>query len=263
MSKFEPNCHATLLDHVAAVARSAGELVMAMYDRESVSVQQKSDSSPVTEADAASEDYILSALAKLTPLVPVVSEEAASKGYVPKIAEQFWLVDPLDGTKEFLNRNGEFTVNIALVQNGDPVLGVVYAPALEQLFAGRRGGGAYVEEGGTGNTVRRAIFCRKPESAIDVVASRSHSDRSAIETFLVDKQVRSFKFLGSSLKLCIIAIGEADVYPRLGNTMEWDIAAAHAVLSAAGGFVRTLDKSELRYGKREFLNPHFVASGPL
>lgn len=261
MSKIEPNSHAALLDRVVEVARSAGELVMAMYDCKSVSVQRKSDSSPVTEADAASEDYILLALGKLTPRIPVVSEEAASKGCIPSIADQFWLVDPLDGTKEFLNRNGEFTVNIALVENGEPVLGVVYAPAFDRLFAGRRGGGAFVEEGRTEGKRRSAIFCRKPESTIDVVASRSHSDRAALEAFLVGKQVRSFKFVGSSLKLCIIAIGEADVYPRLGNTMEWDIAAAHAVLAAAGGFVRTLDQSELRYGKRGFLNPHFVASG--
>jgi 3'(2'), 5'-bisphosphate nucleotidase len=167
-------------------------------------------------------------------------------------------VDPLDGTKEFINRNGEFTVNIALIDNGEPVLGVVLAPALQRLFAGARGCGAFIEQAGE----RQPIHCRTvSHEGLDVVASRSHGDAEALDKFLGGRQVRSLKSAGSSLKICLVAAGEADLYPRLGRTMEWDIAAGHAVLVAAGGQIRTLAGDALRYGKPGLDNPHFYAQG--
>lgn len=249
--------HAGLLEGLVPVIRAAGELVMAVY-RTDFAVRGKDDASPVTEADERAEALILPALDALLPGVPVIAEEAVAAGRVPKIGERFWLVDPLDGTKEFISRNGEFTVNIALVEHGVPVLGVVLAPAIDRLFLGASGLGAFIEEDGK----RRPIRCRVvPAEGLTVVASRSHGDAAALDAFLAGRKVAALKSAGSSLKLCLIANGEADLYPRLGRTMEWDIAAGHAVLAAAGGKVRTLAGEALRYGKPGLDNPHFVASG--
>lgn len=162
--------------------------------------------------------------------------------------------------KEFINRNGEFTVNIALIENCRPVLGVVFAPALDRLYAAAEGVGAFVETDG----VRRPIRCRAcPEDGLTVVASRSHSDAAALDAFLADRRVASRSSAGSSLKLCLVAAGMADLYPRLGRTMEWDTAAGHAVVNCAGGRVTSLDGAELAYGKPGFENPHFVVAGAL
>lgn len=246
-----------LLEDVIGIVRAAGELVMEVY-RSDFEVRGKVDTSPVTEADERAEALILQALAARTPQIPVISEEAAAAGHVPEVGQRFWLVDPLDGTKEFINRNGEFTVNIALIDNGEPVLGVVLAPALDRLFAGARGYGAFIEQTGE----RQAIHCRTvSQEGLDVVASRSHGDAEALDKFLDGRQVRSLKSAGSSLKICLVAAGEADLYPRLGRTMEWDIAAGHAVLVAAGGQIRTLAGEMLRYGKPGLDNPHFYAQG--
>nr|WP_319527960.1 3'(2'),5'-bisphosphate nucleotidase CysQ [Pseudomonas laurentiana] len=248
---------AVLLDDVIGIARAAGELVMEVY-RTDFNVRGKVDTSPVTEADERAEGLILQALAARTPQIPVISEEAAAAGHVPEVGQRFWLVDPLDGTKEFINRNGEFTVNIALIENGEPVLGVVLAPALERLFAGARGCGAFIEQAGK----RQTIHCRAvSEEGLDVVASRSHGDAKALDEFLGGRKVRSLKSAGSSLKICLVAAGEADLYPRLGRTMEWDIAAGHAVLLAAGGQIFTLAGDVLGYGKAGLDNPHFYARG--
>lgn len=246
-----------LLEHLLPIARAAGKLIMAIYASD-FSVRGKGDASPVTEADEKAEAWILPALESLTPDVPIVAEEAVAAGRIPTVGERFWLVDPLDGTKEFISKNGEFTVNIALIEHGEPVLGVVYAPALDRLFAGAVGPGAFVEERG----VRRPVAVRKaPEAGLTVVASRSHNDASALDAFLAGRKVAELRSAGSSLKLCLVAGGEADVYPRLGRTMEWDIAAGHAVLAAAGGRITTVDGESFSYGKREFENPHFVAWG--
>jgi len=251
-----PN-HADLLQNLVPIVRAAGELVMSVYATD-FSVLNKDDASPVTVADQQAETLITQALAALTPGIPVVGEEAVSGGAVPDVGERFWLVDPLDGTKEFISRNGEFTVNIALVERGQPVLGVVLAPALGQLFAGGPGLGSWLEQGGE----RRTITCRlAPAEGLTVVASRSHGDASALDAFLADRQVAANVSAGSSLKLCLVASGQADVYPRLGRTMEWDIAAGHAVLSGAGGAVERLDGQPLRYGKPGLDNPHFAAWG--
>ncbi|MDQ2961933.1 MAG: 3'(2'),5'-bisphosphate nucleotidase CysQ [Pseudomonadota bacterium] len=247
-----------LLDRVIPIARAAGAIVMEVYATE-FTVRGKGDASPVTEADHRAEALILPALARIMPGPQVVSEEAASAGRIPLIAERFWLVDPLDGTREFIDRNGEFTVNIALVERGMPVLGVVLAPASGRLFAGAVGAGAFVEdESGRRNN----ITCRRaPAAGLTVVSSRSHGDVEALDAFLAGRVVASRVTAGSSLKFCLVACGEADLYPRFGRTMEWDTAAGHAVLRAAGGRVTDLNGAELRYGKPDFANPHFVATG--
>ena len=246
-----------LLEDVVAIARRAGEVVLDVYDG-GFAVDEKADGSPVTAADDRAESVILPLLATLTPDVTVVSEEAHSRGLTPRVDGRFWLVDPLDGTKEFIRRTGEFTVNIALVDGGDPILGVVLAPALGRLFAGARGMGALAEK----DDCRRPIACRRPPAeGMTVVSSRSHGDVVTLEAYLCGRQVASSAYAGSSLKFCLVAAGEADLYPRLGRTMEWDTAAGHAVLAAAGGRVTRLDGTDLAYGKPDFANPHFVAMG--
>lgn len=245
------------LTELERIARSAGDLILGIYATD-FAVRGKGDQSPVTEADERAEALILPALRALAPEIPIVAEEAVAAGSVPEVGSLFWLVDPLDGTKEFISRNGEFTVNIALIQDGTPVLGVVLAPALGRLFSGDVGRGAWLEDAAG----RRAIRCRPvPEEGLTVVASRSHGDAAALDSFLAGRKVAALANAGSSLKLCLIAAGEADLYPRLGRTMEWDIAAGNAVLLAAGGAVRDLAGQSLRYGKPGFDNPHFAAWG--
>ena len=246
-----------LLEQVRAIVKGAGELVMSVY-RSDFAARRKDDASPVTEADERAEAFILAALRRLTPTIPIVAEEEVAAGRIPVVGSVFWLVDPLDGTKEFINRNDEFTVNVALIEDGAPTLGVVCAPALGRLYAGAILDGAYVED----ETGRRRIRCRAvPEEGLTVVASRSHGDVDALNAYLGASKVASIRGAGSSLKLCIVAAGEADLYPRLGRTMEWDIAAGHAVLGAAGGTVSDLSGAPLTYGKPGFDNPHFVAAG--
>jgi 3'(2'), 5'-bisphosphate nucleotidase len=242
------------------IARAAGDLILDIYATD-FAVRGKGDQSPVTEADERAEKLILPELQALAPQIPIVAEEAVAAGRVPEVGGLFWLVDPLDGTKEFISRNGEFTVNIALVHEGSPVLGVVLAPALGprgRLFSGDVGRGAWVED----DAGRRTVRCRAvPAAGLTVVASRSHGDAAALDAFLAGRKVAALANAGSSLKLCLVAAGEADLYPRLGRTMEWDIAAGHAVLAAAGGSVRDLHGVPLRYGKPGFDNPHFAAAG--
>ena len=255
--KPEPAGRDALLENVIRITRQAGEVVMAVYATD-FAVRGKEDASPVTEADERAEAVIVPALKALLPGVPVVAEEAVAGGEIPEVSKRFWLVDPLDGTKEFVSRNGEFTVNIALIEDGVPVLGVVLAPALGRLFAGASGRGAFVEDA----QGRRPIECRAvPVAGLTVVASRSHGDAAALDAFLGGRKVAALASAGSSLKLCLVASGEADLYPRLGRTMEWDIAAGHAVVLAAGGQVCRLDGEPLGYGKPGLDNPHFYASG--
>lgn len=247
-----PDLHA-----VVDIVRQAGRVVMEVY-AQTFDVRRKGDASPVTEADERAEALIVPALRALAPRVPVVAEEAASRGEADAAGRSFWLVDPLDGTREFVSRNGEFTVNVAWVQDGAPRLGVVLAPAQGRLWAGVVGQGAWVEDG----EGRRAIAVRRPPAeGLTVVASRSHGDEAALSRFLQGRPVARVVQAGSSLKLCLVAEGQADLYPRQGRTMEWDIAAGQAVLEAAGGQVLTLEGTPLRYGKPGFENPHFVARG--
>ena len=250
------NARRQLLEDLLPVARAAGKVIMEVYATP-FEVVAKADASPVTQADQAAEAVITAALHRLTPDIPIVAEEAYAAGDRCEAGQRFWLVDPLDGTREFISRNGEFTVNIALIEDGQPVLGVVYAPAVGKLYAGAAGVGSFVEDG-----ARRQIACRTaPVEGLTVVSSRSHGDEKELDRFLSGRKVASRASAGSSLKLCMVAAAEADLYPRLGRTMEWDIAAGHAVVAAAGGRVTDLAGRDLTYGKAGFENPHFVVQG--
>ena len=257
MSSTATSTSPDLLDQVAKLARQAGRAILAIYAND-FSVAAKADRSPVTEADGAAEELIVAGLRELPFGDAIVAEESVSDAPAPDPAGRFWLVDPLDGTREFVGRNGEFTVNIALIERGRPILGVVLAPVLDRLYAGARGLGAYLEQDGR----RHAIACRRPPpEGLTVAGSRSHGDMDALRRFLGARKIARTVSAGSSLKFGMLANGEADVYPRLGRTMEWDTAAGQAVLVAAGGRVNDLRGAELTYGKPGYENPHFVAWG--
>jgi 3'(2'), 5'-bisphosphate nucleotidase len=246
-----------LLPELVALADRAGEVLLRHYAGE-FTAEQKADRSPVTAADREAEALIEAGLAQLTPGVPVVGEEAVSAGRIPEFGKgPFWLVDPLDGTKEFISKNGEFTVNIALVENGRPVLGVVTAPARGIAWWGAEGQGAARREQGE----VRAIEVRpRPSAGVVAVASRSHRGADT-DAWLAERGITDWVSAGSSLKFCLVAEAAADVYPRFGPTMEWDTAAGHAVLLAAGGRVVDLDGQPLVYGKPGLRNPFFIAEG--
>jgi 3'(2'), 5'-bisphosphate nucleotidase len=250
---------------LANIAHLAGRKIMDIYATNFIT-KEKADLSPVTIADEEAEVIILGELRKHWPGIPVVAEESAAAGKIPTIATLFFLVDPLDGTKEFLSRNGEFTVNIALINQGMPELGVVYAPALSRMFIGEQGLGASQTQLATTDQLAAAkwqvIQVRAlPGDGATVLASRSHRDAET-EAYLATLNVKKIIGAGSSLKFCSIAAGEADIYPRFGRTMEWDTAAGHAVLLAAGGKVNCVEGKPLHYGKTErgFDNPAFIAS---
>jgi 3'(2'), 5'-bisphosphate nucleotidase len=247
-----------LLPEIVALADSAGAVILEYYQGD-VAVRAKADASPVTAADEAAEAAILARLAELTPEIPVIAEERVASGHVPDVdAGAFWLVDPLDGTKEFINRKGEFTVNIALIEGREPILGVVLAPALRQAWWGARGKGASTRDA-EGRS--RKITARKaPAGGLVAIASRSHRDAET-QAFLDQAGITECISAGSSLKFCLVAEGKADLYPRFGRTMEWDTAAGHAVLSAAGGRVTTKDGAAFLYRKPGFENPPFIARG--
>ena len=249
---------ATLVARLHEIAVRAGREILAVYGSD-FAVADKADASPVTEADTRAERVILDGLAQVSPDIPAVAEESAAAGDVPDVdGRPFFLVDPLDGTKEFISRNGEFTVNVALVEDGAPTAGVVHLPALDETFWTAGDGVAWRARGGA---APERIACRRPgRDGVVVVASRSHRSPET-DTWLERFEVAELVSAGSSLKLCRIAEGAADLYPRLGRTMEWDIAAGHAIVAAAGGSVETLEGVPLRYGKPGFENPHFVARG--
>ncbi|MEX0645016.1 MAG: 3'(2'),5'-bisphosphate nucleotidase CysQ, partial [Parvularculaceae bacterium] len=229
---------ARLLDSMIMIALEAGAAAMRLYAGD-FAVDAKDDASPVTAADRLAEEIILKGLASAAPKTPVLAEESASEGKIPELGREFFLVDPLDGTKEFVERNGEFTVNIALVRAGRPVLGVVYAPAVGRLYAGGLDLGAFriLTRADERAGERTAIKARlAPQTGLVAVASRSHRTAET-DAFLKTLNIATFAASGSSLKFCLIAEGAADIYPRLGRTMEWDTGAGQAVLEAAGGRV--------------------------
>ncbi|MCR6630870.1 MAG: 3'(2'),5'-bisphosphate nucleotidase CysQ [Magnetospirillum sp.] len=243
-----------LLPELERLARLAGAAILEVYATD-FTVERKGDDSPVTEADQKAEALILPGLKALTPDIPVVAEEEAAAGRVPAVNGTFWLVDPLDGTKEFIKKNGEFTVNIGLIKDGVPTAGVVFAPALGVLWSGA-GGQAWREDA----SGRAAIACRKaPASGAVVLDSRSHRAPEKLTAFLAELNEPCMENAGSSLKFCKVADASADFYPRFGPTSEWDTAAGHAVLAAAGGEVVTWDGRPLAYGKPKFLNTDFLA----
>lgn len=251
--------HDALLDRMIALALDAGDAILGVYG-EDFTVAVKDDASPVTKADQLAETIILKGLADAAPETPVLAEESAAAGRVPTLGRRFFLVDPLDGTKEFVSKTGEFTVNIALIEDGQPRLGVVYAPALERLYAASSGEAFRITGAGPRTPIRARTA---PSAGLVAVASRSHGTPET-DAFLRTLTIADFAAAGSSLKFCLLAEGAADVYPRLGRTMEWDTAAGQAVLEAAGGRVVVHPGAErLTYGKaaRGFDNPPFIAWG--
>ena len=253
---------------LATIALEAGALILEVYNSD-FEVDVKSDSTPVTKADGLAESHILKRLGEIDSTLIVIAEESVSaSGKFPEHGDRFALVDPLDGTREFVDRNGEFTVNIAIIEGGTPVRGVVYAPATGRLFVGEEKGRAWQclvspKSALPSESDRRRMSVRAiPSEGMTAVASRSHLN-TATEEYIKKFNVSEIQRAGSSLKFCLIAAGEADLYPRFGRTMEWDTAAGQAVVECAGGYVRKEDGSPLRYGKKEagYENPNFVVSG--
>lgn len=244
------------ISELEPIARAAGDAILTIY-REPFVVEYKQDESPLTAADQGAHEVIVQALTLLTPDIPVLSEESDAETMQARLGwSRYWLVDPLDGTKEFVSRNGEFTVNIALIEEGRPVWGLVYAPVLDKLWYGGKGMGAWRVADGT----HKAIQTRPHEAgqAWRVVGSRNHLSQETLDYLAPFGEIELVS-MGSSLKFCIIAEGGAELYPRLAPTCEWDTAAAQAVLEGAGGSVTQLDGSSLAYNKPDILNPWFVA----
>jgi len=244
-----------LTDDLAVAACEAGEAILEIV-RRGFEIESKHDSSPVTEADRAAELIILAALARAAPGIPIIAEEEVAAGRIPAHDQTYFLVDPLDGTKEFIRGGEDYTVNIGLIDNGSPKLGVVFAPATGRLHGGCVGEGAWVEEAGH----RMSIRTRARGDLITAVASKSHLNQATIDYLEAAVGRCGYVSIGSSLKFCIVAEGKADIYPRAAPTSEWDTAAGHAVLLAAGGLVDGPDGAPLRYGKKAFLNRAFVAT---
>ena len=247
--------HARLLEEIAEAAREAGEAILTVV-RRGFDVEAKQDSSPVTGADRAAELVILAALARAAPGVPVIAEEEVAAGRIPAHGDLFFLVDPLDGTKEFVRGGDDYTVNIGLIEGGTPKLGAVFAPATGRLHGGLVGEGAWLDEG----SGQRPIAVRPRSEQLIAVASKSHLNQATIDYLCDAAGGCDYVAIGSSLKFCIVAEGKADIYPRASPTSEWDTAAGHAVLLAAGGLVDGPDGDSLRYGKPTFLNRGFVAT---
>ena len=244
------------LEPVCEIAIRAGEEILRVYDSD-FSVEDKADGSPLTAADRAAHHTIVEGLKQLTPDIPVLSEEASDVDYSVRSTWQcYWLVDPLDGTKEFVKRNGEFTVNIAFIEGDRPVLGVVYVPVTGVMYYACTGSGAFKRDGDQVDSIKVQTY---QGDKARVVASRSHASE-ALQKFLDAVGDAETISMGSSLKLCLVAEGAADVYPRLGLTSEWDTAAAQAIVEVAGGTVTDLDGEPLRYNKKDILNPWFIVS---
>lgn len=249
----------TAIDDIVAIAKVAGQAIMAVYEQD-IEVQRKHDNSPLTQADLAAHNIIENSLSVLIPELPVLSEESAAIPFATRRQwSSYWLVDPLDGTREFIKRNGEFTVNIALIENHRPAMGVVFAPALNLLFYAAKGQGAFRQ---LGSKAPQPIHARPFDSTkVTVAGSRSHAGEELLR-FLDRMGPHVLISMGSSLKICLVAEGRADVYPRLGLTSEWDTAAAQCILEEAGGCLIGLDGEPFRYNLKEsLLNPHFFAAG--
>ncbi|MEL6234384.1 MAG: 3'(2'),5'-bisphosphate nucleotidase CysQ [Pseudomonadota bacterium] len=257
--------YARFCDVSRRLALEAGAAIMEVYHAADFDVRSKSDASPVTQADETADRLIAAGLRAAFPDIPVITEEEA-ESHAQEAAERFILVDPLDGTKEFVNRRGDFTVNIALIEAGLPVRGVVFAPARSRLFWTDEHGASFEEHGtllpGKISEASPLRVAKPDNDALRIVASKSHRD-AATDAYIEQYRVADFVAAGSSLKFCLLATGEADLYPRLGRTMEWDTAAGHAILRGAGGHVvRFNGHAPLGYGKPDWENPFFVAHAP-
>jgi len=253
----------TPLESIAAIALEAGDRVMDFYGYKAVKF--KEDNSPLTQADLVAHQLIHTHLRQLSPNVPIISEEGNWRGIELDQKDPFWLVDPLDGTKEFIAQNGEFTINIALIEKGMPILGVVFAPAINQLFMGAAGIGARIshDHGETYLPLLPSLAASihlDPATPLRILSSRSHRNGAELFEFLKDFPCHEVKPIGSSLKFCYLATGEGDIYPRFGPTMEWDTAAGDAIIRSVGGLTVDLGGNPLRYGKAGFINPYFIAT---
>lgn len=247
-----------LLPQVVEIAREAGAAIMRVYGEVNPAVEYKRDNSPLTQADLASHRIIEAGLTRIAPKWPVLSEESKEIPFEQRQPwTRFWLVDPLDGTKEFLKRNDEFTVNIALMENAHPILGVVYAPAIDKMYYGARGAGSWRAAGGAAVPIRVG---GASADRLRVVMSRSHASGEELERYTGGRPCE-FVSMGSSLKFCLVAEGAADIYPRTGPTMEWDTAAAQCVVEQAGGTVTDIDGQPMIYNKPVLLNPGFIVRG--
>ena len=248
----------TLLNAVISIAEQAGAAILDIYQKDSAAfnITGKADNSPLTAADLASHQLIVNALQALTPKLPILSEEAADISWdIRKTWQRYWLVDPLDGTKEFIKRNGEFTVNIVLIEDGEPVLGVIYAPVLNKTYFAAKGEGAFVKTADTTKPIQVA----KPGSSVRVVGSRSHPSPE-LAGYLAQFAKHDMVPVGSSLKFCLVAEGSADVYPRFGPTMQWDTGAGHIIALEAGATVSFDGISRQVYQRENLLNPNFIVS---
>jgi len=250
-----------LLDQVVAIAKAAGEAAMIIYQKD-FNIEYKGDDSPVTDADLAAHAVIVKGLKALTPHLPILSEESADISWEERRTwEEYWLVDPIDGTKEFIKKNGEFTVNIALIKQGKPVLGVVDAPALNETYFAEASLGAFKQDSQGIHSLK--VTKKANKGLIRVVGSRSHPSPD-LAAYLEQFEAVDMVPKGSSLKLCLVAEGKADIYPRLGLTSEWDTGAGHAVAEIAGASITQIDGSPLTYNqKAQYLNPYFIVSALL
>jgi 3'(2'), 5'-bisphosphate nucleotidase len=249
------------IEALIEISREAGAAILKIYNTD-FNVQEKEDRSPLTAADLASHEIIVEALDRLTPDIPILSEESAEISFDQRRNwDRYWLIDPLDGTREFVKRNGEFTVNIALIEDGQPTLGVVYVPVTDVIYYGDKEVGAFRQS--PGEERKKISVCPNRRHPVQVAGSRSHAGES-LKQYLSNLGEHEIISMGSSLKLCLVAEGSADIYPRLGPTSEWDTAAAQAVVEAAGGRVTDTQMQPLRYNSKEsLLNPHFFVFGDM
>jgi 3'(2'), 5'-bisphosphate nucleotidase len=248
----------TLINKLKQLLMNAGDCILDIYHLSNLDIKTKSDNSPVTKADIAAHTLLFNGLSNLTPTIPVISEEDNESLSLSRFHSTYWLIDPLDGTKEFISRNGEFTVNVALIENNKPSLGFVCVPTKKTLYWGGTNYGSFKSIENLNKS--KVIYASYPQNPIRVVTSRSHLNQATIDfinTLGITKLIKA----GSSLKFLTIAEGKADYYPRFAPTSEWDTAAAHAILEGAGGKVNKADGSNLSYGKLNILNPSFIARG--
>jgi len=248
-----------LIEKLNTTAINAGEKIMEIYASD-VKVSSKSDNSPVTIADKISEKIIIDDLKILDPATPVIAEELVSEGQIPTINKKFWLIDPLDGTKEFINKQINFTVNIALIEKSYPSLGIIYKPTTKEIFYAydEKAYYAQVDQNNKISNIKLLKLKKVKNQSLNIVMSKTHNS-SGEKELLNNYNVNDTFFMGSSIKFCHLALGNAHLYPRIGRTMEWDTAAGHAILKFAGGKILTLSGEELRYGKKGFINPGFVS----
>lgn len=246
------------IEKLIEISREAGKAIMDIYNTD-FKVATKQDKSPLTEADMISHKIISTSLFKLTPKIPVLSEESSNISLSERSKwDKYWLIDPLDGTKEFINKNGEFTTNIALIEENKPTFGIIFSPVLDEIYWGSSNEGSFMLRGDSMNDIKKIQVSEQSNTSVKIVTSRSHPSNDLSN--LIEKiEAHEIIQIGSSLKFCLIAQGKADLYPRLGPTSEWDIAAGHAILKFAGGIIKILSGTEPEYNKRNLLNPYFIA----